>query len=62
MKAKIREEFFSGFCREQNQTRMVACEFEELEDGSIRLYSSDYSYGECTFTGDCLLMKEADFQ
>lgn len=58
--AKISEEFISGFCKAQNQTRMVVCEFEELEDGSRRLLSSDCAYGKCEHSRDCLLMKRAE--
>lgn len=50
------EEFFSGFCKAQNQTRTVLCEFEIRSDGSKVLLSSDCVYGKCSHTQDCLLM------
>lgn len=56
MEEKITEEFVSGFCKVQNQTRMVICELEELPDGTKKLLSSDCAYGKCEHTGDCLLM------
>lgn len=52
----ITEEFVSGFCKAQNQTRMVICEFEVCEDGSKTLLSSDCAYGKCEHSKDCLLM------
>lgn len=59
MEERITEEFFSGFCKLQNQTRMVICEIEELEDGSRNLLSSDCAYGKCEHSQDCLLMGQA---
>ena len=53
---KITEEFVSGLCKMQNQTRMVVCELEEMPDGTKHLLSSDCAYGKCEHTGDCLLM------
>ena len=56
MAEMITEEFISGFCKAQNQTRMVVCELEKMEDGSIKLLSSDCAYGKCEHSKDCLLM------
>lgn len=56
MAKEITEEFISGFCKMQNQTRTVICEMEIQEDGSRKLYSSDCAYGACEHSGDCLLM------
>ena len=53
------EEFYSGFCKAQNQTRMVVCEFELLPDGERRLLESDCAYGKCAHSAECLLMKQA---
>lgn len=53
------EEFISGFCKRQNQTRMVLCEFEFAEDGDRKLLSSDCDYGKCEYSRDCRLMAEA---
>lgn len=56
MENRIEEEFVSGFCKMQNQTRMVICEIEEKEDGSREVLSSDCAYGKCEHSKDCLLM------
>lgn len=56
MEERITEEVISGFCKQQNQTRMVICEIEELPDGKKRVLSSDCAYGKCEHSGDCLLM------
>ena len=37
----IIEEFASGFCKAQNQTRMVMCELKVLPDGKKEIVSSD---------------------
>lgn len=56
MEERIKELFVSGFCKLQNQTRMVICEAEELQDGTLKLVSSDCAYGRCEHTSDCQLM------
>lgn len=56
MAGRIDEEFVSGFCKMQNQTRMVICEIEEKEDGSKEVLSSDCAYGKCEHSRDCMLM------
>ena len=56
MATRIDEEFISGFCKLQNQTRMVICEIEYQENGEKTVVSSDCAYGKCEHTGDCLLM------
>ena len=53
------EEFRSGFCKSQNQTRMVVLTFEVKTDGTKDLLETDCAYGTCAHTGDCLLMKHA---
>lgn len=55
---EITEEFISGFCKAQNQTRMVICEIEQMEDGSRQLLSSDCAYGKCEHSQNCLLMRQ----
>ena len=52
----IEESFVSGFCKAQNQTRMVICEFEKKSDGTRVFLDSDCAYGCCPHSGDCLLM------
>lgn len=55
----IEESFVSGFCKAQNQTRMVICEFEKKSDGTRVFLDSDCAYGGCPHSGDCLLMAGA---
>lgn len=50
------EEFISGFCKRQNQTRTVFCEFEVSDDGSRRLLSWDCDFGKCEHSSNCTLM------
>ena len=57
MEDHIIEEFLSGFCKMQNQTRTVICELEETENGREFL-SSDCAYGTCEHSKDCLLMRQ----
>lgn len=52
----IIEEFASGFCKAQNQTRMVMCEIRMLSDGKKEIVSSDCAWGRCEHTKTCLLM------
>lgn len=56
MEDHISEEFVSGFCKLQNQTRMVICEIETGEDGKKAVVSSDCAYGKCEHSRDCLLI------
>ncbi len=58
MEENISEEFISGFCKAQNQTRMVICEIETGEDGKKTVVSSDCAYGRCEHSRDCLLMRQ----
>ncbi len=51
------EQFVSGFCKAQNQTRMVMCIIKTQEDGSRQITETDCAYGDCPHTGDCLLMQ-----
>lgn len=55
----IEEEIRNGFCKAQNQIRMVICEYEEKTDGSREFLSADCAYGKCPHTGDCLLMRSS---
>lgn len=50
------EVILTGFCKMQNQTRMVICEVAYGEKGEIEVLSSDCAYGACSHTKDCLLM------
>ena len=44
-----KEEFISGYCRAQDQSRMVAV---EIEDGEL---SADCSYGNCPYEDRCTI-------
>lgn len=52
----MEEEFVSGFCKAQNQTRTVLCEFDIDETGKRMLADSDCAYPDCPHAGGCLLM------
>lgn len=54
------EEFISGFCKKQNQTRIVICEFGFCEDNSRKLLYADCDYGKCEHSKGCLLMKKTE--
>ena len=56
--AEIIEEFFTGYCRNFDMTQTVICEFEQLPDG-LHLLDSSCEYGDCKFSKDCTLMKQA---
>ncbi len=53
------EQFVSGFCKAQNQTRMVECIFSVDPDGKRELTETDCAYGKCPHSGDCLLIRNA---
>ena len=44
-----KEEFISGYCRTQDQSRMVAV---EIEDGEM---SVDCSFGNCPYEESCTI-------
>jgi len=44
-----KEEFISGYCRTQDQSRMVAA---ELEDGELTV---DCSFGSCPYEDQCTI-------
>ena len=44
-----KEEFISGYCRTQDQSRMVAI---EIEDGQV---DADCSYGSCPYEDKCTI-------
>ena len=44
-----KEEFISGYCRTQDQSRMVAV---EIEDGEITV---DCSFGNCPYEENCTI-------
>ena len=56
--AEIIEEFFTGYCRNFDMTQTVICEFEQLPNG-LHLLDSSCEYGDCKFSKDCTLMKQA---
>lgn len=53
---EVEEEFLSGFCKMQNQGRMVICEVRRRPDGTKEILSSDCAWGRCEHTGTCQLM------
>ncbi|HIR28724.1 MAG TPA: ubiquinone biosynthesis protein UbiE [Candidatus Choladousia intestinigallinarum] len=53
---RIEEEFVSGFCKKQNQTRTVLCELEVDAEGNRRLSEADCAYGKCEHSKTCGLM------
>lgn len=56
MEENVTEEFVSGFCKLQNQSRMVICEVCVKEDGAKEILSSDCAWGKCEHSRTCLLM------
>ena len=59
MKMEIVEEFVNGFCKAQNQSRMVLCEYQLEPDGSRTFLESDCAYGSCSHSRQCQLMAQA---
>ena len=55
---EITEEFVNGFCKAQNQSRMVLCEFRQEPDGSRTFLEADCAFGACPHTRDCQLMAQ----
>lgn len=55
---EIIEEFVNGFCKAQNQSRMVLCEFRQEADGSRSFLEADCAFGVCPHTKDCQLMSQ----
>ncbi len=53
------EVFVSGFCKTQNQSRMLICEVCVREDGTKEILSSDCAYGKCEHSSTCLLIRQA---
>ncbi len=53
------EVFVNGFCKAQNQSRMVICEVERDEQGKMILVDTDCAWGKCSHTADCLLINQA---
>ena len=52
------EQLFSGFCRQQDQTRRVFFSYEVTEAGR-KLSDCDCSFFHCPFTDSCLIAQEA---
>ena len=49
-----KEEFISGYCRTQDQSRMVAV---ELEDGNVDV---DCGYGNCPYADRCTIAQRIE--
>lgn len=56
---EITEAFVSGFCKAQNQSRMVLCEYRQEPDGTKTFLESDCAYGTCSHSRQCALMEQA---
>lgn len=56
---EVIEAFISGFCRSNNETRTVACEYERQPDGSLKLTEFDCNHEACPNSAACLIYKEA---
>lgn len=56
---KIEEEVVNGFCKAQNQSRMVFCEYRREPDGTRTFLESDCAYGSCEYSRQCQLMARA---
>lgn len=54
----IAEKFCSGFCKSQNATRMVCCEYSRNQ-GVYELTDTDCQFQSCQYFADCTLMAEA---
>lgn len=52
----VDEMFVSGFCKMQNQSRMVICEVRTRNDGTKEILFSDCAWGKCEHSRTCLLM------
>lgn len=50
------ETFLSGFCKTQNQTRTVCCEYTTDENGRKEITETDCSYGACPYSRFCVLI------
>ncbi len=53
------ERFISGFCKAQNQTRMVICVFETTGEGEENLVETDCAWGVCEHSESCQLICSA---
>lgn len=52
------EQIFSGFCRQQDQTRRVFFSYELTESGR-KISDSDCSFFGCPFTDSCTIAQAA---
>lgn len=52
------ERLFSGFCRQQDQSRRVFFSYELTESGP-KLCDCDCSFFNCPFTDSCVIAQEA---
>ncbi len=51
------EMFVSGFCKAQNQSRMVLCEVRVDAQGTVQILDTDCAWGKCPHSDGCLLME-----
>lgn len=52
------EVFLSGFCKAQNQTRTVMCEYETDAQNRILSVESDCAFPDCPHSGSCVIFRE----
>lgn len=55
---EIQEKMISGYCRSQNRSNTVCCEYEVKEDG-WKLAFADCGFRKCIHFADCVIMQEA---
>lgn len=54
-----REEFFNGFCRTANQSRMVSCLYIRKENGGWQLDEADCRMEVCQNRAACEIARQA---
>lgn len=52
------EVFLSGFCKAQNQTRTVMCEYETDSNGGKQFVDSDCAFPDCPHSSSCVIFRE----
>lgn len=54
-----REEFFNGFCRTANQSRMISCIYVRGENGEWKLDEADCLMEKCRNRAACEIARQA---
>ncbi|MCD8123571.1 MAG: ubiquinone biosynthesis protein UbiE [Lachnospiraceae bacterium] len=55
---EIVEEFFSGYCKTHNESRMITCEYR-VENGYYSLESVDCDFMDCPHSAACTVVRQA---